>query len=227
MTRHHGPPPHEDEWGFALRRGWARHHGPGPFGPMGPPVPWARMFFRGGPRRRHRGVRVGRGDVRAAALALLAEGPLHGYQIIQEISERSRGMWQPSPGSVYPMLQQLEDEGLVVAERAEGRRVFHLTDAGRAYVEEHQEELNAVWAAVTGDVGEDFHDLRDAATGAMSALWQVLQSGTDAQVAEATRVLVATRRQLYQILAGDEPDADDTGVDASGEGPDGPDVRNL
>jgi DNA-binding PadR family transcriptional regulator len=79
------------------------------------------------PRERHgrrNSLRVGRGDVRAATLLLLAEQPAHGYQIIQQVSERSAGRWQPSPGSVYPALQLLEDEGLVTAEQQEGRRVF-------------------------------------------------------------------------------------------------------
>ena len=82
-----------------------------------------------------------RGDVRAAALSLLAEGPRNGYQIIQEISERTNGVWRPSPGSVYPALQQLEDEGLIRAETSEsGRKAFALTDEGRAYADSHADK---------------------------------------------------------------------------------------
>ena len=112
-------------------------------------------------RRGMRGPRATRGDVRAAALALLAEEPMNGYQIIQAIGERSDGVWRPSPGSVYPALQQLEDEGLIRAEAGEGgRRAYQLTDEGRAYAEAHPDELRAPWDAVAGAVGR--HRDRDA-----------------------------------------------------------------
>ena len=88
-----------------------------------------------GPPMFGRGPKRGRGDVRAAIIALLAEEPMHGYQIITELTERSGGVWRPSPGSVYPTLQALEDQGLVTADKAEGRRVFSLTDEGRAEAE--------------------------------------------------------------------------------------------
>ena len=109
-----------------------------------------------------RGPRAKRGDVRAAALALLAQGPMNGYQIIQEISERSDGVWRPSPGSVYPALQQLEDEGLIRAESDEnGRRSYQLTDEGRGYVEAHPDEVRAPWEAVAGSVGDSAIDMRN------------------------------------------------------------------
>ena len=97
-----------------------------------------------------RGPRAGRGDIRAGVLVLLAEQPRHGYEIIRELAERSGGVWRPSPGSIYPTLKQLAHEGLVRADKGEGRRVFELTDAGRTYVEEHAEELAAPWDAVGG-----------------------------------------------------------------------------
>ena len=123
--------------------------GPG-FGPgMGPG--FARRF--GGPRGR--GRRTARGDIRAAVLALVAEQPRHGYEIIQEIAERTGGVWRPSPGSVYPTLSQLEDEGLVRVEQAEGRRVVHLTEEGTRYVEEHRAELDAVWESVGRGADDD------------------------------------------------------------------------
>src|SRR5438046_760127 len=112
-----------------------------------------------GPRGRGRKAR--RGDARTAALLLLAEEPRNGYQIMQEIEERSEGLWRPSPGSVYPALQQLEDEGLIRAEESEGRRTFQLTDAGRAYVEAHKDEISAPWEAVSGSVDEGMIELRD------------------------------------------------------------------
>src|SRR5262245_53641770 len=99
--------------------------------------------FYGGPGGFPRGPRARRGDVRAAALLLLAEGPLNGYQIMQEIEERSEGVWRPSPGSGYPALAQLEDEGLVRTERVGERRAYVLTDAGRAYVDERRAEAGA------------------------------------------------------------------------------------
>jgi DNA-binding PadR family transcriptional regulator len=149
----------------------------------------------------------GRGDVRAATLALLAEQPLHGYEIMQQITERSGGAWRPSPGSVYPALQLLEDQGLVQSDQAEGRRVYHLTDAGRAYVQEHQAELAAAWAAVTETVDEGARELRGLLDQVGTALSQVVQVGTVAQVAEAKELLIATRRRLYGILADDTASA--------------------
>ncbi len=118
--------------------------------------------FPGGPEgfghwrepRGMRGPRARRGDVRAAALALLAEQPMNGYQIIQEIGERSGGVWRPSPGSVYPALQQLEDEGLIRAEAGDGgRRAYQLTDEGREYAASHTDELRAPWDVVAGSAG--------------------------------------------------------------------------
>jgi DNA-binding PadR family transcriptional regulator len=150
--------------------------------------------------------------VRAATLLLLAEQPLHGYQIIQMIDERSGGLWRPSAGSIYPALAQLEDEGLVRAEPVEGRRVYHLTDAGRAYVEERRQELTAARDAVTAEVGDGWMALRDLLRQVDTALGQVAQVGTPAQVAAARDLLVGTRRQLYRILADDAPSSGpDTG----------------
>src|SRR6266567_6839701 len=157
-----------------------------------------------GRQRGRDGVRVGRGDVRAATLLLLAEQPSHGYQIIQQVSERSGGIWQPSPGSVYPALQLLEDEGLVGAEQNEGRRVFHLTDAGRTYVEEHRSELTEAWKSVVESTDDGGQELRDLFHQVGTALRQVVHEGTATQIAAARTLLVATRRQLYRILAEDE-----------------------
>ncbi|MGH3345257.1 MAG: PadR family transcriptional regulator [Carbonactinosporaceae bacterium] len=148
---------------------------------------------------------MGRGDVRAAVLTLLAEQPLHGYQIIQVIAERSHGIWRPSPGSVYPAMRQLKHEGLVRIEHDEGRRVVHLTAAGRAHVEEHADELDAVWESVTCGVTDDMLELRELFCQLGSAFMQVAQTGTDGQLARARQVLDDTRRSLYQILADGDP----------------------
>ena len=192
------------------------HGGARPFPPdeMGPDIaPHVVGFhFRGpGGFGRHRhfggrgGPRVGRGDVRAATLLLLAEKPMHGYQVIQEIAEQSGGVWRPSAGSVYPALQQLEDEVLVRAEQSDGRRVFYLTDAGRAYVEERRAELIAARDAVTGHVDGGVVALHDLFMRVGIAIKQVAHAGTPAQIATARELLTSTRRQLYRILAGDEP----------------------
>ena len=130
-------------------RGGPGHHGHGPGG-------WGSPGERGGPRgwgggRRRR---MRRGDVRAAMLVLLDEQPHTGYRLIEEIERRSSGAWRPSPGSVYPTLAQLEDEGLVRAEEGEGRMPFTLTDAGKAYVAENREELGEPWAKPAEGIGE-------------------------------------------------------------------------
>lgn len=183
--------------------GRGHHGGPG-HGPWGGGPPFG---FGGGPGGRWglgRRQRMRRGDVRAALLVLLAEEPRNGYGLMQEIEQRSRGMWRPSPGSVYPALAQLEDEGLVRAREAEGRKLFELTGAGRAYVEEHRDELGAPWDAVAGDVGESAFALRTLIGQVAAATMQVLQAGDEAHAARAREVLVETRRSLYRILADDE-----------------------
>jgi len=198
---------HEQEWS---RAGGYRGRGRGPRrGGWGGPPP--EFVMKGGPfggRAFSRGPRVRRGDVRAAALSLLAEGPRNGYQIIQEISERTDGVWRPSPGSVYPALQQLEDEGLIRAETGEsGRKAFGLTDEGRAYAEAHADELAASWDAVTGSVDDAEVELRGLIRQVLMAVSQVSQAGSAAQVKQAAKVLTDTRRSLYRILAADEDEA--------------------
>src|SRR5687767_2769554 len=154
-----------------------------------------------------RGSRARRGDVRAALLVLLAEEPRNGYGLMQEIEARSNGAWRPSPGSVYPALSQLEDEGLVRAEEAGGRKLFDLTAEGRTYVSEHADELGTPWEEVGG--GEAVGELRTLVFSVGAAVMQVVQAGTEKQAAEAAKVLEETRRSLYRILAGDEPEDDD------------------
>jgi DNA-binding PadR family transcriptional regulator len=179
------------------RRGGGRRGGPwgfpGPFGPFGGPPPWAER--RGKARR---------GDVRAAILALLAEEPRNGYQLIQEIEERSGGEWRPSPGAVYPALQQLTDEGLIEAEEHDGRRTFRLSETGRTYVAEHADEVNAPWEAMTSDVRDDVRELFGTAGRTGAAVMQIVQTGSEEQVAQAKQILAETRRKLYQLLAEDE-----------------------
>ena len=160
----------------------------------------------GEPGRFPRGPRARRGDVRAAALLLLSEGPLNGYQIMQEIEQRSDGVWRPSPGSVYPALSQLEDEGLISAQQSGDRRRFALTDAGRAYVDERREELSAPWEQMSGAVDEDVGALFGEMRRAGMAAVQVAHLGSAEQVAKARALLAEVRRALYSLLAADESD---------------------
>lgn len=184
---------HGGHRGYGPGRGWT---GPGPFGQGG--------FGPFGPRGR--GKRARRGDVRAAILLLLDEEPRNGYQLMQEIEERSGGVWRPSPGSIYPALSQLEDEGLVHSDETAGRRAFQLTDAGRAYVEENRDALGSPWDEVGGDLPEGLLELRKLMMQLGMATMQVAQAGDEAQTAEARKVLEDARRSLYRILAGDAGD---------------------
>jgi DNA-binding PadR family transcriptional regulator len=160
-------------------------HGPGP-------------HRGGGGRRRHRA----RGDVRAAILLLLEEQPRHGYDLIQEITERSAGSWTPSPGSIYPTLQILEDEGLVAIENVDGRKMGSLTPTGTAHVDANRAALGTPWSTA-GDVGPDLA-IRKEILALKDAAAQVVRVGTPAQYTAATTVLATARKELYRILAGDD-----------------------
>nr|WP_243727163.1 PadR family transcriptional regulator [Actinocrispum wychmicini] len=153
---------------------------------------------RGGPGHRGR-----RGDVRAAILALLVERPMHGYEIIQEIGERSGGLWRPSPGSVYPNLQLLSDEGLVTStgEGTGSRRAFELTEAGRT---EAAKQETPPWEQVAGQFDPQDVELRTAITQLASAVQQVAQAATAGQKARTIETLNETRRVIYSILGSTE-----------------------
>lgn len=174
----------------------------GPFGDHDFDRPFRRAW--GARMRGGRGGRVPRGNVRAATLLLLDEQPRNGYQIMQEITERSKGVWSPSPGSVYPALQQLEDEGLVRSQETDGQRLFTLTDAGKSYTEEHRAEFGSPWEALAGTVGDDVHELHSLMRQTMAAMVQVSQAGNPDQVAKAAQLLKETKRNLYRILAEEE-----------------------
>lgn len=173
--------------GFGHGRG-----GPG-FGPPGGP-------WRARGRGRGRGARR-RGDVRAAILVLLDEQPRHGYELISEISERSGGVWRPSPGTVYPTLSQLEYEGLIQVERLEGRKTATLTDAGRAYVEENRAQLGTPWTDVAGDVRAENRTLAGVIAQVGMAGSTVALHGTPAQATKAAEILEQTRQELYGLMA--------------------------
>ncbi|MFZ2178558.1 MAG: PadR family transcriptional regulator [Rhodococcus sp. (in: high G+C Gram-positive bacteria)] len=178
-----------------------RGHRRGRFGPEGDPSFGAGMHFG---RGRGRGGRGRRGDVRAAILLLLAESPMHGYELIQQIVERSDGVWKPSPGSIYPALSQLEDEGLVIIEKLAGRKTAQLTEEGKAYVEAHAAELGSPWDDVREAVGRPAEDLRSLIGPLMGAAGQVAAVGNDEQIRRAGEILTEARRSLYRLLAEDD-----------------------
>lgn len=196
MNNRRGP------WGGPwAHHAWSGGHG---HGRPGPP-PWVTGLF-GGPPSGKRGPRVRRGDVRAAILDVLAEEPMNGYQVINQIAERTDGAWKPSPGSVYPTMQQLEDEGLIESTASTGgRRQSALTDAGRQYVAEHPEELAATWRPFDEDADDDDINLRPEIGQMMSAVWQIMTTGSPEQQAEAAEILADTRRRLYGLLADGDP----------------------
>ena len=218
--RHPGP-----DWAEGGPRG-RRHFPPGAgFGGPGvppiPPIPDPGFDPRFGPRgergrghRRGRPGRAGRGDVRTAILKLLAEEPMHGYQLMQAVADRTSGGWRLSPGAVYPTIAQLEDEGLVQVSTEGGRKLVTLTDAGRAHVE----TLGDVdpFAAVGGD--GDRVDLRGAIGELMGAAGQLARVGDPEQLAAAAKVLGDARRSLYLILAGEAG----SGEQHSADGEDAP-----
>ena len=190
--------------------------GPGGFGPGGPGGRGGARG-RGGHGRGGRGRRAGRGDVRAAILLLLAEQPMHGYQIIQEITERTSGAWTPSPGAVDPAIGLLTDEGLVVTTADGGRNLASLTVEGRAYVEANAAELGNPWESAAGRGPHRRFELRSAVEALIDATRQVGRVGSDDQVAAALAVLENARREIYLILA--EADTKDTDDGAMGGAP--------
>jgi DNA-binding PadR family transcriptional regulator len=177
--RVHERPHHEGgrpPWG---RHGWDR---------------WLGQGWGGGRRAR-------RGDVRTALLAMLAERPMHGYDLIRELEQRSGGAWRPSPGSIYPTLQMLEEEGLISGEDQEGKRVFSLTDDGRVELEQRRERDGGVAPWETGWSDDGPGQLREAMVGVAAAAMQVARTGSDAERKKGAEVLAEARKQLYRILA--------------------------
>ncbi len=189
MTKPYGRAPGGKGWGMPFGPGdlppWARALG---FPPFAPPE---------GPRR-------DRGDVRLAVLGLLAEQPMHGYQLIREIADRSAGAWRASPGSVYPTLSTLEDDGLVRAEEGDGRRQFTLTDTGRAEAARRGTEFGALWDRLTPPPADGRGDLAGLVFKVGAAAMQVGAAGTERHREQAAELLEQTRRSLYRVLADEE-----------------------
>jgi len=174
-----------------------QHHDVG-FGP-----PWGRP--RGGwfgpPHGRGR---ARRGDVRIALLTVVAEQPRHGYDLIRELEERSGGMWHPSPGSIYPTLQMLEEQGLLTSEELDGKRVYSITDAGRAHLEERQASGSGAAPWEMGTEGrERFGKLFGAMSQLGAAVMQVARAGTGDQLDRVTEIVGEARKKVYALLAED------------------------
>ena len=185
------------------------HRGHGPFDPghLGPPL-FGGPFFGEGPGGLGRGGpwgrgRARRGDVRAAVLSLLAERPMHGYEMIQELETRTHGLWRPSPGSVYPTLQLLEDEGLVEHEEDRGKRSFRLTEPGREAASQGAGRP-APWEEVATGANPQALGLRRGLGQLVAAVGQVLRAGTPAQQEEVETILGEARRRIYGLLARDD-----------------------
>jgi DNA-binding PadR family transcriptional regulator len=176
--------------------GHRQHWGWGAFGPGS-----GFGAARGGPHRRGRRAR---GDVRSAILLLLDEQPRNGYAVMQEVEERSSGAWRPSPGSIYPALAQLEDEGLIAPAEGEQGKAFALTDAGREYVAENRERFGVPWETATEGMPEGLHELRRVAGQLGMAAMQVAQTGDSRLIAGARQILDEARKTMYRLLADDE-----------------------
>jgi DNA-binding PadR family transcriptional regulator len=215
---------HSGAWGTRSERrcrpaNWffARPGGPGrpPFEDINDLIALKKMWKGGsfgggpgwGPPGRGRG-RARRGDVRLALLRLLAEEPRNGYQLIQAIEERSGALWRPSPGSVYPTLAQLEDEGFIRSVEDGGARRFEITDAGRGHLEGRADEP-APWDPVPEDAEHPLTELGPLIIQIGKATFQVASVGDEAQRERARALLSETRRALYRILAEDPGDTED------------------
>ena len=205
-------------WVFAKGHGANRHLGPDDLERLaalrgiasGRPFGAGPLFghpFGGGSGRKRRG------DVRIALLLLLAEEPRNGYQLMQTIEERSGGRWRPSPGSVYPTLAQLEDEGLIRGIERDGTKLFELTDAGREQAEQYAGRT-APWEEADEGDGRSIPEIASLIIQIGKAAWQVAQEGDERQVEKACETLAETRRALYRILAEETSTSEDTDATA-------------
>lgn len=178
----------------------------GPYGPGAPGAQGAGMGRGWGRPGARPWGRARRGDVRSAILALLSERPMHGYEIIGELSDRTEGLWRPSPGSIYPTLQLLEDEGLVIAQMDDtaGKRRYALTEDGQRASAEVAKGP-APWEEVAAGAPVGARALRHAVAKLMPVVSQVGMSGGPREYEEAVKVLDEARRRLYAVLAAEGP----------------------
>ena len=159
-------------------------HGGGPGGPRGP-----------------RGGRTRRGDIRFALLSALSDEPAHGYELIQRLEERTGGRWKPSPGSVYPTLQMLEESGMVTGSQQDDKRVYAITDAGRTALAGRMAEGPGAPPWMSTDQADGHGGLRQAMGQLALAIKQVAITGNPEHIAAATAIVTEARRKLYQLLA--------------------------
>lgn len=152
---------------------------------------------------RRRGGRMRRGDIRTALLAILAEDPGHGYDLIQRLEEKTSGAWRPSPGSVYPTLQLLEDEGLARSGEHDGKRVYEITDTGREEAARRVEEAGGTPWEIAGRNDTRVGEFRGAIRDLIVAAKQVSSSGNQDQVERMLEILKRARRDIYTMLAED------------------------
>ncbi len=172
-----------------MRHGWGWGFDPRMFGGFGPR---GGGFFRAG-------------EVRLALLSLLADGPAHGYELMKRLEKRSGGTYQASAGTVYPVLQQLEDEGLVTTEQAEGKKVYRITDAGRDELTRQAEAVDRIWHRARGWeewgnwLGPETAEIAGAVGRLVKASFQAAaRSGADG--IEAVReVLDRARKELDEL----------------------------
>ena len=201
FTHGHDGAPHGGRGHF--REGFPQRSagGHGPFGGRGPGGGFPGFPGFGGPGFGFgpRGPRARKGDVRGAVLSLLAEAPSNGYGLIRGIAEKTDGVWKPSPGSVYPTLAQLVDEDLIAQTSDSARSEYVLTDAGRAYVANHADELAAIWDGASAGQG-DRTELFSAAGKLLGVVRQFTTDATPEQRATAVKKLDELRRDLYRTL---------------------------
>ncbi len=211
---HHGAPGEHGDQGHDDHSHEHPGRGRGGFGPGFPGGPTGRGGFGGGfgPEMMRDfaqawggGGRARKGDVRAAILCLLSEVPATGYALIKGIAERTDQAWRPSPGSVYPTLQQLVDEGLVrqpaAGDGSGGRTDYELTDEGTVYVTEHKDQLDAAWQTAAPRSGGVDHEFMSSFGKLVDAVKQFPRSATAEQRTAATAKIDELRRELYRILA--------------------------
>jgi DNA-binding PadR family transcriptional regulator len=139
-----------------------------------------------------------RGSIRTAILLSLRQEPAHGYEVMRRLEEMSGGLWRPSPGSVYPHLQMLEDEGLVSSSDVDGSRTYTLTEAGRAEAETAEQP----WQAA-GETDDKVRTLRESFGQLAGAAKQLAGAGDTAQVERGIAIIQKARKDVYQILAED------------------------
>ena len=196
---------HENDSGHDHDRGHDHGHGHGHDHLHDHDHPFAGRGMRGG-RGRWGGGRGGwgggrrmpRGAIRTAILAALRDGPANGYEVMRRLEEISGGLWRPSPGSVYPHLQMLEDEGLVQSSEVDGGRTFTLTETGQA----EAEKAKLPWQE-GGETDDGVRTLRLGMGQLMSAAKQLAGDGEKSQIERGVSVIQKARKELYQILAED------------------------